>query len=107
MLSVDVFLLLWAVCVSADLEEGHRIFFLQEVVSMHSSPLHHQADHPALVVQHVVHPLLLAALRGLGVVGAQRVKDESNRRRQRFHLHGQFHRPTKGKQYTAERILGH
>lgn len=52
---------------------------------MHSSPPHHQADHPALVVQRVVHLLLLAALRGLGVVGAQKVKDERDRIAQRFH----------------------
>lgn len=50
---------------------------------MHGGPLHHQADHPALVVERVVHPLLFAALRGLGVVGARRVKDESKRRGQR------------------------
>ena len=66
-----------------DLQEGHWVVFVLKVVSMHVCPLHHQADHPALVVERVVHPLLFAALRGLGVVGAQRVKDGCNRRGQR------------------------
>lgn len=48
---------------------------------MHGCPAHHQADHPALVVERVVHPLLLAALRGLGVVGARKVKDERGTKR--------------------------
>lgn len=47
---------------------------------MHGGPLHRQADHPALVVERVVYPLLLTALRGLGVVGARRVKDGCNQR---------------------------
>ncbi|TNN58974.1 hypothetical protein EYF80_030798 [Liparis tanakae] len=33
--------------------EGHRHFLLLQVISMHSSPLHHQADHPALNHPHV------------------------------------------------------
>lgn len=41
---------------------------------MYSNPLHHQADHPALVVKCVVHPLLFRALQGLGMVGAQQLK---------------------------------
>lgn len=41
---------------------------------MYSSPLHHQADHPALVVQCVVPLFLLTAPRGLGMVGAQQLK---------------------------------
>lgn len=70
---------------------------------MHGGPLHHQADHPALVVERVVLPLLFAALRGLGMVGARGVKDGSQRR-------GEIEscdRTSKGTEYTAERILGH
>lgn len=68
---------------------------------MHGGPLHHQADHPALVVERVVHPLLLAALRGLGVVGARRVKDGCNQRGQIYSTFSIYPK------YTAERILGH
>lgn len=71
-------------CVAlSDLEKGQWVVFVLEVVSVHGGPLHHQADHPALVVERVVHLLLFAALRGLGVVGARRVKDDSARRGQR------------------------
>lgn len=66
--------------VPSDLEEDHRVLFVLEVVSVQGGPLHHQADHPALVVERVVHPLLLAALRGLGVVGARGVKVEQQKR---------------------------
>lgn len=58
----------------ADLEEGYQILLLLQVICMHCGPLHHQADHPALVVQHVIQFFLFGALQGLGMIGAQQLK---------------------------------
>lgn len=68
---------------------------------MYSSPLNHQADHPALVVECVVQLLLLRALRGLRMVGAQQLKIKNNVSRAEqeggfFHRGGKEHFTTLG-----------
>ena len=64
-----------SVCVcGSDLKEGEGGLLLQEMVSVLRGPMQDQPDDPPLVIQAVVHPLLLRALRRLRMVAAGQLK---------------------------------